>query len=377
MSRNGIDGIKEIFSFLESHIDSESQQHVVHKERRISPNPEYSEQNIDAFIKSKVLKPSYFLANIPVIGVKYLNQSYVVIPSSSNLPDNFSNGIECNVLNNDDSIAEGLSLAVISHKFISLKNNIDLSNQLIEKIFGGISPGEECETFEFKEIISYYTEFQIWKVDSHVYNIEKELDLNRIYACYLIQERLGKIRNFILINFVDDTLIQIQKLLEDINSSFISDVIFKAITSTHWSHCYLEFYRCIENIYIIYYIDKLKNDLGIDTKKLEKGLEDIGFKGVESLNIKNLFSTITTNIASVKELKTALGCQDAEVDEDKIKERTAEKVYEIRCKIAHLKYKHSNNNFDDTNWNIIIKNICDIIGELYNKYSACLNDLSA
>lgn len=50
-------------------------------------------------------------------------------------------------------------------------------------------------------------------------------------------------------------------------------------------------------------------------------------------------------------------------------------IYDIRCGIAHLKYKQISPQLNDDNWNIVISTMCVVIRELYDLYKDCLTDI--
>lgn len=56
--------------------------------------------------------------------------------------------------------------------------------------------------------------------------------------------------------------------------------------------------------------------------------------------------------------------------------KMAEKLYLIRCSIAHLKYKHNHFEFEDSKWDIVVYTTLKIIEELYDLYGRRLEGLN-
>src|SRR5690606_6416568 len=113
----------------------------------------------------------------------------------------------------------------------------------------------------------FIEEYEIWEVEPDIYDIENKDHLIRIYACLVIDARINRMKSDIILDFNGSCLMEVKKLIENINSVFIVEVLLKALTSNHWEHSFLEFYRCLEKVFTVYYIDLLKNDLGVDTPK--------------------------------------------------------------------------------------------------------------
>ncbi|KRE45517.1 hypothetical protein [Paenibacillus sp. Soil522] len=369
MNRNAIESIRNIFDLLYEQIGEEERVRVINRERRLSPHPKYPRENIDAFIRCKITNVIY-LQSTTIVGINYHNNSFVLI-AGHNVPDtSFAKGIGRKITSIDEEIVEGLSLAVVSERYLKIKRLEGVDFQLIDQIFG-LNDGR----YSFEQIKYFIEEYEIWEVDPDIYDIENKDHLIRIYACLVIDGKINNLKSDIVLGLSDSCLMEVKKLIENINSVFIVEVLLRALTSNHWEHSFLEFYRCLEKVFTVYYIDLLKNGLGVDTPKIEQGLNQIGFRYAESTIINKLFQLIETNFPAVESIIGTLGVLDEQMEVEQVKENAAKKYYELRCRIAHLKYRHNHVNLTDVQWNTIIENSCLIIGEIYDRFSSCLNDL--
>lgn len=422
MARNVIETIEKIFVNLGNRVSDEDKIRILSvKKRMISPShPDCSESNTSILKNCKISNKVHINHKINIHGLTFDNKTYVLIPGESQLDDGFSPGFLSKASGNKN-FSDGFKLITISEELVSLNADIDLSLKLIDKVFG-LPPNEKKEIeYSINEILPFYSNFEVWEIDKDIFNINIEDDLYRVYILWRISNEKEMIdKHKFSLNFSYNTLEQFVKLTQSPNSKYIAKVIYRSVSSTSWEHCYLELYRCIENLYTIYHIDYLQERLKTDTSSIANSLEDIGFRSREVSDVIKLFKKLNTNQYLLKRLKEEIFdnksnsekitiSQDAlksikELIENKnskneynvnslfnkleeefsknlnesaldIAEKMAEKLYEIRCSIAHLKYKHTHVNFDDAKWNEIIFVILNIIEELYDMYGKLLEEL--
>lgn len=424
MSRKFITSIEKIFWYLESKIYIEDKPRIIDAKKRLIYPPHESLMESNGKVLSNTNIKSKILINDKesVYGLTLEEKSYVLMPGTSELEDIFSPGFSTKISDADD-FADGLKLLAMSEMLIPLKPDIERSLKLIDKIFG-LGTNEKNEIYYYiDQIVSFYTEFEVWEVDSEIYNINVESDLYRLYIIWRIsnEKDQGEKHGFAL-NFSYGILEQLVKLSQNQNSKYISKVLFRAITSTNWEHCYLELYRCLENLYTVYHIDYLKGRLHSDTLDIANSLEGMGFKSREVYDVTKIFGKININQHLLRDLKEKvfeLDVSSSKIDINqevlsalkeavikqkdsthldmdllnrlregfkkvknnsddllKINKQMAEKLYTIRCNIAHLKYRHDHVNFNENQWQRIIFVILNIIEELYDLFGERLEELS-
>ncbi|MFF2501086.1 hypothetical protein [Peribacillus sp. NPDC058075] len=421
MARNIIETITKIFDNLESQISDEDKIRILPaKQRTISPSyPESMKNNMKVLINSKVSYKILLNNKTNVFGLAFDNKTYVLIPGESQLENGFSPGFLLKASDNKD-FADGFKLIAISEQLVTLNSDIDLSLNLIDKVYG-LNPDEELKIeYDINEVLSFYPNFEVWEIDKEIFDINNENDLYRIYILWRISNEKEMVdRHKFSLEFSYNTLEQFVKLTQNPNSKHIAKVLYRAVSSTSWEHCYLELYRCIENLYSVYHIDYLQDRLKTDTNDIANSLEDIGFRSREVNDVIKIFRKLNINQYLLKKLKEEVfnnkTSEKINISQDTLKslkelvqnkttkcesdisllfsklekefnrnsneslldiaEKMAEKLYEIRCNIAHLKYKHNHVDFDDNQWNEVIFIILNIIEELYDIYGKRLEEL--
>lgn len=377
MSRNIISSIKEIFKLLEVYIEEDEKHRIIDTKRIIDKPDKFSEENIAFFKKSKITSVIQLNPNKSLVGIEYNSRQFILIPEEGEFLDGYPPGIIRKTLSEDEEICEGIRILLYSENLVSINNRInDLSLNLIEKIFA-LDPIEDLVNYKLSQIDEFFIPFEIWEVETSIFDINNSSDLYKIYSIYLLQsiedERL-------MLDFTDVTKSELESLLLDPNSIYISEVIYKAITANHWEHCFLEMYKCIENLYMVYHIDLLSNQLTDNDLSIAIGLDAIGFRSTEKNDVKKLFEKLFLSIEKLSELKKLLDKKNISgseiaVNDEKMKEKMAEKLYLIRCSIAHLKYKHNHPNYTVEEWNQILTTMSIVVKELYNIYGNRLSNL--
>ncbi|MCR6598585.1 hypothetical protein NFC80_18640, partial [Bacillus halotolerans] len=245
MARNIIDTIKKIFNNLESQISDEDKLRISPaKKRSISPpSPEYTESNMKVLKNCKVSYKILLNNNTSIFGLTFDNKTYVLILGESQLESEFSPGF---LVKSSDTMnfADGFKLFAISEELVTLNSDNDLSLNLIDRLFG-LVPDEQLNIeYNINEILSFYPNFEVWEIDKEIFDIKNENDLYRIYILWRIsnEKELVDSHKFSL-KFLYNTLEQFVKLTQNSNSKHIAKVLYRAISSTSWEHCYLELYR--------------------------------------------------------------------------------------------------------------------------------------
>lgn len=422
MARKIIESINRIFESLKLEIKEEDKSRIIDTKKRLIHPPETSllTSNMKFLSHTKIKEKIVINNKQNVYGLKLDEESYILIPGASELEDGFSPEFTFKVSEKQEAM-DGLKLLAMSENLVGLKADTDRSLKLIDGIFGQ-NKNEANETFYYlDQILNFYSEFEVWKIDSELYDINSKSDLYRLYIIWRISnDKEQSDKHVFALNFSFDVMEQLVKLSKNQNSKYISKVLFRAITSTNWEHCYLELYRCIENLYKVYHIDYLKENLLSDTVKIADSLEKMGLKSREVSDVNKIFEKISINQYLLKDLKEsvlgtenqssaikisqdalsslkeAIDKEDSSFGDDllkrlreelnqekessenimKISREMAEKLYQIRCNIAHLKYKHDHVSFEEDQWQKIVYVILNIIDELYNLYGERLEELS-
>lgn len=391
MSRNAIETVKSIFESLNLKINQDDVHRVILANRRIMKPDRNFEKNFEVLANSNIVSSIKLFASENIFGIKFLDRSFILIPELSDFLNNSIHGLMSNVLLEDEEISYGIKMIALGENLVPIVENDNISLELIEKIFALESSGNAIE-YNLEQLEEFFRDFEVWEVDSHFYDIENRNDLYRIYCNYQLTKKEIFYQNVIILNLYPTTIETIKNILESQNSKYISDVVYKAITATHWEHCYLEMYRCIENLYLIHHIDILTQQLSDDAINIAIGLNSIGFRSTERSDVNKLFEKLSTSIDQLKILKDYFDSKNnpeekledeagkevsalQEKEIKSIKKNMADKLYQIRCDIAHLKYKHNHPNYTDEEWNLLITTMAMVIRELYDIYGTRLSSI--
>lgn len=376
MSRSIISSVKAIFESLEAYIGEDEKHRIIDSIRIIEKPNKFPEENMEFFLKSKIKSKIRVNSNKYLVGIEYNSRQFILIPEKGEILDSYPPGLIRKTLADDEEISEGIRILLYSEKLVTINKKLsDLSLNLIEKIYALEALGNKV-FYKLDQIDEFFIPFEIWEIETSIFDINNGLDLYKIYSIYLLQSNEDE---RLMLDFTAETKNELEFLLIDPNSIYISEVIYKAITANHWEHCFLEMYKCIENLYMVYHIDLLSSQLTDNDLSIAMGLDKIGFRSTEKNDVKKLFEKLFLSVEKLSELKKLLEKDNGEnevlITDEKMKEKMAEKLYLIRCSIAHLKYKHNHPNYTVEEWNQILMTMGTIIKELYSIYGNKLSNL--
>lgn len=200
--------------------------------------------------------------------------------------------------------------------------------------------------------VSYY----IYKIAQQFKYFIDGTSVTRFAGSVVLQSRLYVLKLF---QFVSDQA----------NSMFIYgskelpfDNLMNSITSTSYSHCFLELYRCMEAIYRPVSLMNFHSTIrpSMTVMELVDDVErELGWKARESEAIRRVLGFVP--IYKLEKL----------IDVFSIKQRNrnkiADSIYLLRCNIVHYKYKQQNIEYNDETWNDIIYTMLLIIEYWYNE----------
>ncbi|NHN31622.1 hypothetical protein [Paenibacillus agricola] len=203
---------------------------------------------------------------------------FIVLPEAQKFTEPFMRGA-VNQINEN----AGLLTLVWGEGAYPLSELKDYGNQLIETVFG------RDKAYEHKDLSDFFAPCDIWEVEEELYNKPP-------YAIY--GGRLTQVDEKLNLDFLIVTKIKIRKMFEDDTGNIISEALFRGLTSTHWSHSFLEFYRCIERLYHIPYLKQLGTSLDSikSTSDIASIIEDsLGWKPKEEEALIKLIQSLDSS----------------------------------------------------------------------------------
>jgi len=143
--------------------------------------------------------------------------------------------------------------------------------------------------------------------------------------------------------------------------------IHMALTSSHWSHIFLEMYKFIEAAFYLPWMIALKEMINVEAGGLFLFQKCWNAKEIES--ICKLFEMIPDEIVRTKSILTVKCFK--ELDAEGGRSAFGRRVYRIRNQSVHRFDRDYNEtlSIDGSEWEIIIKYVIDIVIHLYEKYA--------
>ena len=186
-------------------------------------------------------------------------------------------------------------------------------------------------------------------------------DLHQMISLYIIDNE-----KLLLLKYSSSTLSKIYELLTTNSEILNYEGILNALLSSSFKFAFLDFYRCIEFLFTIIYIDEIHIELNSAKNKseilniIQTSLKWIPKERETVIKIvdktpPNIIGAITTTISTINGSTNNVSVGNW--------------IYDIRCDIVHLrKVLQANHKFSIEEWDMIIKGIVDILIHWYKQY---------
>jgi hypothetical protein len=270
-------------------------------------------------------------------------QTLVVLPGSHSGPFQF-----CGFLNEVVAHA-GLATVLWGEGLMGPRCTEDIGDELAESVFG--REGE----FRIAEISSYFEPFTAIEVDGAAFPASSSRTPERVFGLALCHSP-----DALALPFLSDTLVEFRALLEDVRFETTSPAVFRAITSTHWEHAFLEMYRCLERLYALPYAKALAASAGyVDGtgKMVDFAVRDLGWRPREDEALVKLLSMVARP-ETLSEITSALDGNGGGTNA----ERAGRAIYSARNAIAHFRPVLAA--ATPTRWDAVLHRMCTVVREL-------------
>lgn len=175
-----------------------------------------------------------------------------------------------------------------------------------------------------------------WFEDISIFSIPKDSKLRNCVSWYLAAYLSTSCSAFRAKSFPPNLAIQLKQLLELDNVN--PENIYYASTSLHLRQCFMEVYRCLESIFYLPWIKKLKcnTEFQQDGLALSNLLKNtIGWRRNERESIEELFALVSSD-AIVKDEKIKSVAIFNELNFSTVSANVfGTRIYEIRNKLVH------------------------------------------
>lgn len=250
----------------------------------------------------------------------------------------------------------GIFVAVVSELELRLLNsitNIEIENYILSQFVGQ----HGYKGHELVDLVRFFPSIEVYKIDSYEYPL---LNLEQLASIFLSNNR-----QYLLLPFSSDTIDNLY-IVASTNSTLLKyENILQALISSQFKFCFLDLYRCLELLYQVVYIDSAYSMLRVGNPKIELLSvidSELKWKPREGASLSKIFSM--TPEPHLKDIITIV----AQVSGVTSKEKASEWVYDLRCRIVHMKAIHSKVDIVNKDWDKLIYGMCTLIKYWYEKY---------
>lgn len=359
MSNNMINIVENVFENLKQSItDDDYIANISNSKRMIRPNSQYGKEicNILQHSKFQIFNMSQ---SIKCMILCYENCFYLLYPYDIILNKYWA-------YEYDEKFMEGFGLIAISQSFLIPYEG--KSYEIYNNIFGS-----SLKEFDFKDVACFYQNYTIIKVDPEINELVYIEDIFRLTGMFFSANRIYT--SHIL---SDKTYENLSLLLNLKSSRCIASCIIRCYDSSVLDHCFLELYRCLEFLFYIqisFDITNKYNDINLNSilnlivnreiiKREQDTLEAV-IKHIDS------YPSINEFINFLLENQYFSFSQETEINKCHV---IAVHIYDLRCKTAHLSYKHEYIQ-SDYKWITLIELLSKLVYDVYNNLDSKIIDI--
>ena len=253
-----------------------------------------------------------------------------------------------------------------------------------------ISPDDQkYEETPFDQIEKYYEEFEVYAIAK---NAALDDDQRPVFWASYIVAAFGGVGAISYLK--DDALEQIMALYDEAHWHFTIDNARTAVASTHFKHCFIEFYRCLEWLYSLPRAISVKLELGLTepaTKLARTFSKELGWRRTEKDSLTLLLRDAEIHLYPSLQLAECLLTTPepqpipnageptgagTEFDKKYIKWKSelrnavASRLYQIRNQFVHQLEQDNVEEISKESEPQLIHLLCWLCVKLYREYSA-------
>lgn len=227
----------------------------------------------------------------------------------------------------EDQIDEALFLVLCSEMDGFYKPvGLNLKRQRAENLLGIVEP--DYEGHDISEMIDWYQSVAIFSIPED--HKSREMSLYRLAS--EIAARNPSFRPDIITGEVAGAL----KRLNDL-PNINPENIYYALTSTHWKHCFMDVYRCLEAVFYLPWTISLRDSLSSTMSALELAKEcrkNLVWREREKTSISKIFELVDNEVSRPPDLHAFGPLQDL-YGNDAGANKFGERIYKIRNQLVH------------------------------------------
>lgn len=235
----------------------------------------------------------------------------------------------------------------------------DIGHKIADEIFG-----TEKE-YKIDIVKPFFAPNSIWEVDPTAANRDERATIYKTFGTYICRKKE------LSLPYEPQVLTKIEGLLGVNGNSYFIESVFRGLTAIHWEHAFLEFYRCIERLYAVPYIEDFRSLIQSNCLHahvdISTAIDDsLNWRPREEEALVKLLTGIT-HPSILTNLHVVMGSITHGIANSP--DSIAKVLYKVRNSIAHMR--------TDTPlakkisaWNNLIECLCDIIDDRYKVYAA-------
>lgn len=142
--------------------------------------------------------------------------------------------------------------------------------------------------------------------------------------------------------------------------------LIQGILSISWDYLFVEIYRCVEQLYSLPRIERLRKEMSSSSsiREMAKMLEDcLSWYPKEEEALQALVRLCTENTVTV--ICTGLDSGNGDTHDSR-SDAAARELYKLRNRIVHYRPAHDKIEKSEADWNIIIRGMLEIVAHLYD-----------
>ena len=324
MSRKVIGTMDEIFHILESSLSADDRKRVGNHRRHIKAAGD--EKEVVEIVKHAKIISTQDKYNTCCIS--YKDEMFMVFPARSQAwiqKVAIGEFMEKETaIDLQQEYFQGMGMLAIAKGALKIRRTLS-SIDLLDKCLG--LPEEE-NRFDFMDICELFEDYVVLKIDKTMFPVAYEEDVLRFIALLHLAINRSEENVSNLINLV---------LLQSARS--ISWNVLHYSDANQWEYQFLQIYQCLEYLFIIVVAIDLEDKYEIDEDKAIRIAVDNIFKRSEKENLimtmhRCSYTYVDEYFSLLKTYPQFNGKNDA-VKSDYV----ADHIYQIRCSIAHLRFK--------------------------------------
>lgn len=218
---------------------------------------------------------------------------------------------------------------------------------------------------EIDDLVKMFTDIAVFKVsrDSVLANCSEW------YIAALLSISSSNYRS----ELVGDDLAGRMRSLHDLGN-VNPENIYYALTSYHWKHTFIELYKCLEAVYYLPWIIRLKERYGYSELGLalsSQFRDALKWREKESESIEAIFDLLDDDLVMREELASSLPFQDLNFTEIK-KSAVGRRIYKIRNFLVHQEdYEDPTPvRIDEAGWTVLVDFMLAVVESVYKNYGS-------